>query len=854
MTYYFTLPNFLNAFGGRSGTIWMRSYVTHNDELWFDMEFGGRLIEACAAGLSHGICVSDDNGQTMSAHKDAVGGGNFGNNYFFSREQHNSMPYFIVDLEPAPEAATAALAVTVKPWQAGADLSSGGLEIAWPGPANAEEARQILGYDLKFAPLNGGNGGNGGNGAVQVPRYQTPPPGKPGEVVRALLRGQPPGVEVGIEVSVITRGGKLAAKGSGMGKVSPAYPQPAKLPLDDFISVLDPGAPPENGGGAVWAVPDCAKVNPLSGNVYEESAEAYAQAPRGTWSQANPAWSGAKKTVLIHALRGEWAGFQIVCQNKKDSAAWNIKPGDLKGPDGATIPASAVRLSLLWYQHAGKDNTVWYPDPMLPLKSGEPFQIPNAKNAVAGQKNQTVYADLFVPKDAKSGDYTGTVRVQAAEAEPIVLTVSLKVGNAVIPDQARFVWSMIAYSSPGYEFGKADSAEFLEAERSFYAVAHEHRTNLAILHYSHGGKFQAGANWPLTGAGKDMRVSSWDEWDKRFGPLFDGSAFKDTPRAGLPLDHFILPLAEHFPTPMSAYKWNDVKWEEHWKAAGPIEEGFPQEYKDQWTAVARDFIAHVKAKGWKTNFQVYLNDKFFYKQFSPPNGYGSGVSFWLLDEPQQIDDFHALAFFGKLLRSAQNGDRSRVLFRADVSRSEFGRDLLDGLIDLNVSGAFSKYRSWLEDWRERYGQEIWTYGGAETTTASALNASSRALDLYTSGVNGYIPWLTLGGAGNWEKYEDTCVIYSGKPFGIVGACPSLRLKAYRRAEQDVEYLHLLAEKRGLLKDDPSRRQLENIADNAMKLARSFGKLDAQGAITVSFNGLRLEDFERLRKAIAAELK
>jgi hypothetical protein len=839
--------NFLNAYGGRSGTIWMESFVKPNDEMWFDMEFDGRLLEACAAGLSHGICVSDDNGQTGNIAKEVIDGGNFANNYFFSREQNNAKPYFVVELEPnaAPPGDPAALPVTVKPWQAGADLKDGGLEISWPGPANDEAARKILGYNIYL--LNGDK-------LLPVPRYQVPAPGKPGQVVRALLRGQPPGANIRADVTVFTRGGRISAQGAGDGKVSPAYPQPAKLPLENFNTALEPAAPPENAEGLVWAAPDCVKVNPISGNVLEESADAYLKDAAGTWSQANSAWSGAKKTISLHALRGEWVGFQIVCQNKKDSVAWSSKPGDLKGPDGATIPASAIRQALLWYQHVGKEDKAWYPDPMLPLKAGDNFQVPNTKNAVTGQKNQSVYVDLYIPKDAKAGEYTGSVSVQAGAADPIVLAVKLDVGSAVIPDQAHFVWSMNAYSSPGGEFGKAGSNEFIEAERSFYSLAHEHRTNLAVLHYGHGGNFQEGTKWPLTGSGKDTKVASWDEWDKRFGPLFDGSAFKDTPRAGVPLDHFYLPLAEHYPTPMSAYKWNDAKWEDHWKVDGPIDEGFPQDYKDAWSAVARSFIDHVKAKGWKTKFQIYLNDKYFYKQYKAPKGAGHGASFWLLDEPQHIDDYFALGFFSRLLRAAQNGDRSSILFRADISRPEGSRDVLDDLIDLNVSGGFSGYRSWLEDWRERYNQDIWTYGGAERSSSSGLDASARALNLYTSGVNGFVPWLTLGGAGNWEKYEDTCVIYTGKPFGIAGACPSLRLKACRRAEQDVEYLYLLGEKRGLLKDDPSRIQLNNIAESAIKVARSFGKLDSEGAVTVSFSGLKMEDFERLRKAIAAELK
>jgi hypothetical protein len=691
---------------------------------------------------------------------------------------------------------------------------------------------------------------------TELPRFQVPAPTKVGEVARALLQNQPAGVEFEVEVTIITRGGSLQAKGKAKGNVSPAYPEPALLPLEKFNAELTPGAPPENAEGIVWAVPDCTKVHPISGNVYEESPDAYLKDPAGSWKQANIAWSGAKKSISLQTLRGEWTAFQIVCQNKKDSAAWSVTSSDLKGPEGFTLPASAVRTSLLWYQKIGKDEQGWYADPMLPLKAGEAFQVPSVKNAVPNQKNQTVYVEFFVPKDAKPGDYTGSISVTAAQSEPIILSITLKVASAVLPDQAHFVWSMNAYASPGQEFGKADSAEFIQAEQSFYKMAHEHRTNLAVLHYGHSRHSQDSSVWPLTGTGKDMKVTSWDAWDKRFGPLFDGSAFKDTPRAGIGMDHFYLPLAENYPTSMAAgYKWNDSKWEDHWKVAGTVDEGFSQDYKDQWVALMQGIIEHVKAKGWKTKFQVYLNDKYYYKQYdAKKKAYGNGTSFWLLDEPCHIDDYHALEFFGKLTRTAQKGDTSHVQYRVDVSRPESGRNTIDAIVDVNVSGGFGAYRSWLEDWRERHNQEIWTYGGAENSASSGLDACARALNLYTSGVTGFVPWLTLGSSANWNKYETTCVYYSGKNFGITGPCASLRLKSYRRAEQDVEYLHLLGEKRGLLKNDPTRKQLSKIAESAIKISRASVKLDAEGSVADSFNGLRAEDFERLRKAIAAELK
>ncbi|MEK7766348.1 MAG: hypothetical protein AAB368_08930, partial [bacterium] len=319
----------------------------------------------------------------------------------------------------------------------------------------------------------------------------------------------------------------------------------------------------------------------------------------------------------------------------------------------------------------------------------------------------------------------------------------------------------------------------------------------------------AGAVPAVTGKGGAMRVKDWSAWDARFGPLFDGSAFAGTGREDVPLDHFYLALSENYPTTMSeGYRWNHLKWEDHWEKAGPVEEGFSREYHEAWVAVAAGYLRHIREKGWKTQFQVYLNDKYFYKQYDPKvKAWGRGTSFWLLDEPQHLDDFLALRYFGRMLREAQAGDRSRLIFRADLSRPEWGRDTLDEVVDLDVDGAFAKQRALLEELRERHGRRIWTYGDLPSSTASALALSVQALTLYGNGVDGYVPWLVLGGEENWRTFATTCLLYTGKPFGIAGPCASLRLKGLRRAEQDVEYAGMLAERRGLLRDDPNRRRL-----------------------------------------------
>ncbi|MBI3828676.1 MAG: hypothetical protein HY291_04120 [Planctomycetes bacterium] len=845
--------NFLDVIWGRGGTLWTQSYVKNDEQMWFEMEFDGRLLEACAAGLSYGLCVSDDNGQTKNTHKDVIGDGNMSNNFFFSREQNNAQPEFIVTAEPVPVTDPPAVQpAEVKPWPHGANFESGGLELSWPGPKDEAAFKDTLGYRVKLA-LDGGE-------MKELPRWMLPAVAQLGERARALLMALPAGAKAKARVEVVGRGGNLMGSFEGSGEVSAKFPLPPKLEIAKLERAA--GDPPGNAAGRVWALPDGTKANPITGNVLEEPGVGYEADAAGKYSQANAVWSGKDRSITLTALRGEWAAFQIVCQNAGNAAVnYSVTPGDLKGPNGAVIPAAAIQLSRLWYQKLDKTGERgWYADPMLPLKAGDIFAVPDPKNKVPAQANQSVYVEFFVPKDAAAGMYEGSLAVKAGDGDALPVAIKLEVFGAKIPEEAHFVWSMNAYSSPGW--GAAGSDDFIATERSFYVLSHLHRAPLAVLHYSHGGKYQDGAALPLAGQGKEMKVGDWSAWDKRFGPLLDGSAFKGTPREGTAIDHFYLTLAEHYPTKMAeGYKWNESSWEDHWKVAGPIEEGFSPQYQEQWVAVAADFMKHFQEKGYKTHFQIYLNDKYYYKQYvndGKKKGPGNGVSFWLLDEPQHIDDFVALAFFGKLFRKAQTlvgGEAAKtILYRADVSRPQWGRDTLDRILDLNVSGGFSGYRPWLEDWRERYGQRVWTYGGAPSSKSSALGIVAQGLDLYSRGVDGFVPWLTLGGEKNWERFEDTCVFYTGKPHNIQGACASLRLKAYRRAEQDIEYVRLFAEKNGLLKDDPDRVQVAKLLGGAIQSTKKLGTLDAQGAVTESFDGLKAEDFEQLRRALGKALQ
>jgi len=104
----------------------------------------------------------------------------------------------------------------------------------------------------------------------------------------------------------------------------------------------------------------------------------------------------------------------------------------------------------------------------------------------------------------------------------------------------------------------------------------------------------------------------------------------------------------------------------------------------------------------RTRFQIYLNKQVLLQAVSirKPASRAAVAASGSWDEPAYADDFLALAFFGRLAREALGGQRTPVVFRADISRPQYQRDCLDGLLDVNVCGNYAGYAA------------AWTGGGS----------------------------------------------------------------------------------------------------------------------------------------------
>jgi hypothetical protein len=354
--------------------------------------------------------------------------------------------------------------------------------------------------------------------------------------------------------------------------------------------------------------------------------------------------------------------------------------------------------------------------------------------------------------------------------------------------------------------------------------------------YSQSGNVHAGCApaW-------DGKLLDWTAWDRRFGPLLDGSAFADLPRKGVPLDIFYLPIHENWPTPIEG-NCNGDFW---------ADRAFAPQYRQTFVNVSRQFAEHCNQRGWHdTCFHFFLNGKVDFKK----NGWSRGTSPWLLDEPANFQDYWALRYFGAAFHEgahAANG-KAKMMFRCDISRPQWQRTALDGLLDYNVvSGGFRQYPRIVLDRKEAEGQVLIEYGGANALTEPNTQALGWSIDAWSLGTDGVLPWQVLGRDTSWQKADEQALFYPGKPAGEPGPVPSVRLKAYRRGQQDVEYLVLLAQQ---LKEP--RWAVGQAVRQALKLGgirKGTGFTGGEDAGTLHFGQLKVQDVWALRVQIGNAL-
>jgi len=803
---------------------------------WQSVEVPPEMAQAVINGESYGLVLHDGKGQLRDQN------GSFIKKRFNSRDSGSSAPYLEVTVREAPAGVPHPpedVEIAAAPDLAG--LSSGGARVLITPRGKGDERGSYYEVVTSYDPLDSRNV----DSAEPVPRYLLP---RISKIVQDTvpLSGL---IEAAVHAAVRTVDsyGRKSEWVFATGISSPALRTPG----------LASGERPSLGGRIrVWACGADEKVNPVNGRLLEEKPAIYTLPGDGNYDYMyeNHLWDASTSTVSLDVPRGGTAAFQLLVEPAQESLSGiSVQAGWVSSPGGARS-RFPVKIFKIWYLKSRIDQA-WYPEVAVPLE-GE-FSVPDGENKVAGQRNQALLVEFYVPRGSRPGNYSGRVVIGARGLLARNISVKINVHKAMLPEKLPFISEMNVYSPVGGQYGLDNrSDEYFDLEEKYYRMAHEHLCAINQLPYSQTGTIKDVGTPRLEGEGKSIRVSDWSRWDKRFGRYLDGSAFAGTDREG-PIAVMYLPFFENWPASLNKYYRftpSDTSYvgmiNEHALTAPPIEKAFDPAYEQEWAGVLRQFVDHFRQNGWtETEFQVYLNNKYYWKR-RDANFSGNGISWWLLDEPYHWDDFKAIGWFGRLFMLAVGDVRDvDIRFRIDVSRPHLQFGLWDGLRSVSyVSSYFYEKNAYLRWRKARFGEKIRNYGSFNNLEVTNLTATAWPLKVYLNGGDGLLPWQTIASDENYETFQNTAIFYPGVRFGIQGPVASLRLKAVRQGTEDVTLLHMLTQREGW-----SLEQAAAAVASRVDLAGETISEFFDDAGRVSFGTLRPNQIAALRRDILRSL-
>ncbi len=776
---------------GHSVSCWAEHREEGNG--WISVDVDPRLVIAMTTGDTDGMAIMD--------------GGTYGlfNNFVHSRESGQYAPYLLVEVGPRLRVVPESPILHASPDPKHAELNSGAIRLRISNDPKAFCWR---------VKINGRS----------LDRWKVPHPGE-GVYTEFTISGLPPSAPAQIDITAVSRSGHESRPAKVRKNAS------ARLSSEVNLGRIQPPnvkEAPESSGRSmrVWAFPSLVKLNPLRPEPLQKDMGWGAP-----YRRANAVWNG--RHINLFGIRGEYVDFQLCVEALRGSLQdIRVTPGPLQGPHGQVVEPSEMELHRNWYVKTR--NGLWQPAYTVPVSAEERFAIPDPDRGIRHQQNQTFTIDVYIPKKITVGTYTGKITVSANGASDIHVPIRLEIHAARMPDELAFRPEMNAYHIP------------LNVH-DFYRLAHQHRCVPNFWAFRP----------KLRGRGENIRVL-WKEYDELVGPLLSGEAFEKNRRAGRPVECLYLPYKDSWPTPLSrkTYRYRGY-WPgrgesrkhltDHYLTSPYIGTALSREYKGAFLSVQRQFMKHFREKGWdKTELQCFFGGKKSHRI-----NYGSNT-WWTTDEPYHWGDWLALQFFTGLWtkgRKEMGATETGWASRADISRPQWQGTVLKDRVNSVYYGGFANERTYrrCSILREETGVRVRAYGSASAHDRSNTETVALALNTWLNGADGFQCWWTTGREGSLDVQEGcpgNALFVPGDRFGlpVVG---DMRLKAFRKGEQLVEYLVMLS-----AKHDLNRRQLKNIVLNALDLEawRKDG-VSADNAEALRFGMLKAWQIEGLRAEI-----
>lgn len=728
---------------GAGNTIWRSmSHRGVSDDGWMEFDVPVELVQYCVAGLSYGWLLMDDTGSTWTRNQDEFKFRLYPNRFIYSRDSNSSYsPYLTVELDGTDSAPPVASTPgrLIEP-----TTHDPRYFVSVPRVADALGVRVWANNEeipLYLLPASEPNALDDSKSEWRFP-------------IDPLLPPWPLESSATLKVVYVDNAGNQSSPVQW--SVKPFASQNIKAALkpanESIAKIPTANAPIDWSGTAKFGKSSVAIIDPLD-KINSEGTKLI-PANRANYLAANVLWNAKDRSISLSSSRGQWVGFQMVVRSPSPNTR-----SQLVSAENLPWPIECYRFANV---NASEDKL---PDPLLLVHSGTlPVSDTQMLDTSDADLNFASWLfEIYVPEDAHAGDTSLDLELLSGN-DKLAIKVKLSVAKSVIPKRLSFLPEMNCYNLPNNE-------------RDYYRMAHRHRVVLNRVPYYQRGEMAEGLA-PTIEAGQWL----WEAWDKRFGQYFSGEAFADLPRGKTPMECFYLPMHENWPLPIEP-NYNGSYW---------ADEAFTEEYRDAWVNAVERFAKHLDERRWnETRFHVFLNNKVDFKK----RGWSYGSSPWLLDEPANFQDFVALRYFGKAYRDgmAKANSSSKLMYRCDISRPQWQRTALDGLLQYNVvsQDAFRRYERLVLDRKYRDQQTVVVYGTSNPISASNVHGVAWSWDNWCHGADGVLPWQTIGRADSWDKADELALFYPNRNDASLPPDASIRLKAYCYGQQDVELLSLV---------------------------------------------------------------
>ena len=477
---------------------------------------------------------------------------------------------------------------------------------------------------------------------------------------------------------------------------------------------------------------------------------------------------------VVNTFRGDVEAGQIIVNPDRDVAKFNFKANDLTREGGSEkltadlIDVFAEKYIEVKQSTSGNTPTGWYPDALVPMKN----YAAKRDNKINKGENQGIWININIPKNAVPGTYKGTGEL-TLDDETISVPMTVNIYNIDMPEENHFktaFWIDAQKIASGE--GKSATEELI---KKYYDFAASKRVSpMTLPEYNKVGVAYDAEDWvensiryardnriasyafPFTGDGNGVVDQSYleeilEELARRNVELKKQGEDIDLFRKG----YFYFGNLIDEPSPSTYDKVRECDLRVHKAKLKIADSDILKDYPELQESVLK--IHHVVTT--HINTVLYGTDEV------------GGVQTWC----PTIDHFSGKKARATAIERMNSTDRRGGegvwWYTCCNPRNPFPTLHLD---DRLMS---PRTTSWMQYDYKIQGRIYWS-----------MNAWERFVDNRVA-TSGYDLWRD---ALNYENCNgDGILLYPGSKYGVDGPLATLRLEAFREANEDYELLGVL---------------------------------------------------------------